>query len=162
MYKLINTVQHYSWGSISAIPDILGIDNIENKPYAELWIGEHHKAVSKVLIDNKLVPLNDLINENPMKILGGNNKRLPYLLKILAAYKPLSIQLHPDKKQAESGFKKENKKNISIEAPFRNYRDENHKPEIIYALSRFTALKGFLPYNSIYNNFYQLDSDIIL
>lgn len=161
MYKLINTVQHYPWGSVSAIPDILNIKNSEQKPYAELWLGDHNRAISKVIVDEKVIPLDKLIKKNPELILGKGKLKLLFLLKILAAAKPLSIQLHPTKIEAEEGFKKENIKNIPIDAPYRNYKDNNHKPEIICAISPFTALKGFRSKKDIYDNFSRINSNII-
>jgi len=161
MYKLVNPVQHYSWGSTSSIPEILGVDNFEKKPFAELWMGAHSSAVSKVYINDKIIPLNELIAQNPNTVLGENRKTLPFLLKILAATKPLSIQLHPNKDEAIKGFNRENKQKIPIDAPFRNYKDNNHKPEILCALSKFTALKGFRSPKDIYDNFSQIESDVI-
>ncbi len=161
MYKLINKIQNYPWGSYTAIPEILGIDNVEQKPFAELWMGDHSRAVSKVLINSDKIPLNDFIKTNPDLILGDGNKRLPFLLKILSSAKPLSIQLHPNKLEAKTGFFRENKENIPIEAPYRNYKDDNHKPEIIYAISPFIALKGFRRFIDIYNDFAEINSEII-
>jgi len=114
---------------------------------AELWMGAHPKAPSKVLLNGKRVSLADLIENAPDKILGpaamkfGN--QLPYLFKVLAAANPLSIQAHPDRETAVAGFERENLENIPLNAPERNYRDANHKPECICALTRFWGLKGF-------------------
>jgi mannose-6-phosphate isomerase len=145
---LKNTIQEYAWGSTSAIADLLGLKNPENKPQAELWMGAHWKAPSLVQHKDHWVPLTDLIQKNPKAILGHKvaedfNDQLPYLFKVLAAAKPLSIQAHPDLQQAREGFQRENAQKIPRDAPHRNYLDDNHKPECICALTRFWALSRF-------------------
>jgi mannose-6-phosphate isomerase len=145
---LKNTIQEYAWGSASAIADLLGLKNPENKPQAELWMGAHPKAPSLVRYNGRWVSMRDLIKKNPEAILGryiaeNFNYQLPYLFKVLAAAKPLSIQAHPDLQQAREGFQRENALKIPLEAPNRNYRDANHKPECICALTRFWALSRF-------------------
>lgn len=145
---LKNTIQEYAWGSTNAISDLLGLSNPDNKPQAELWMGAHSKAPSLVQHRGRWVPLPDLIKKNPGAILGKKvaekfNNRLPYLFKVLAAARPLSIQAHPDLRQAREGFQRENARKIPLDAPNRNYIDDNHKPECICALSRFWALSRF-------------------
>jgi mannose-6-phosphate isomerase len=145
---LKNTIQEYAWGSRRAIPDLLGQRNPANKPQAELWMGAHPKAPSLVQYHGQWVSLLDLINKNPLEVLGKNaaknfNNKLPYLFKVLAAAKPLSIQAHPNLQQAREGFERENAQRIPLDAPNRNYRDANHKPECICALTRFWALSRF-------------------
>jgi mannose-6-phosphate isomerase len=145
---LQNTIQEYAWGSLTAIPQLLGNANPENVPQAELWMGAHPKAPSKVFHNNQWVSLLDLINENPEAILGKTaarkfNGTLPYLFKVLAASRPLSIQAHPNLEQARRGFQRENAEGIPLSAPHRNYKDANHKPECILALTLFWALCGF-------------------
>ena len=145
---LQNPIQEYAWGSLTAIPELLGTRNRSNKPQAELWMGAHSKAPSKVEHDGKWISLLELIDQNPSAILGNRvaqkfNNRLPYLFKVLAAVKPLSIQAHPNLEQAKQGFKRENAADIPLDAPHRNYRDDNHKPECICALTPFWALCGF-------------------
>jgi mannose-6-phosphate isomerase len=145
---LKNTIQEYAWGSASAIAGLLGLKNPENRPQAELWMGAHSKAPSLVRHNGQWVSLQDLIKKNPKAILGKKvaenfNNQLPYLFKILAAAKPLSIQAHPDLQQAREGFQRENAQKIPLEAPNRNYIDDNHKPECICALTRFWALSRF-------------------
>jgi mannose-6-phosphate isomerase len=145
---LKNTIQEYAWGSRRAIPDLLGQRNPENKPQAELWMGAHPKAPSLVQYHGQWVSLLDLINKDPLDVLGKNaakafNNKLPYLFKVLAAAKPLSIQAHPNLHQAREGFERENAQRIPLDAPDRNYRDANHKPECICALTRFWALSRF-------------------
>ncbi len=146
--KLKNTVQEYAWGSLTAIPELLGTTNTQNTPQAELWMGAHPKAPSRIEIDNQWVSLLDLIEKSPDAILGEKvaqkfDGTLPYLFKVLAASRPLSIQAHPSLKQAKEGFERENAEGIPLDAPHRNYRDDNHKPECIFALTPFWALCGF-------------------
>ena len=145
---LENTIQQYAWGSRTAIPDLLGIENSGNKPCAELWMGTHPKAPSKVRTGEESISLGRLIENNPLEMLGRHTCEtfggtLPFLFKILAAESPLSIQAHPNIEQAREGFARENSLGIPVDAPERNYRDDNHKPEILCALTNFHALRGF-------------------
>ena len=145
---LKNTIQEYTWGSRAAIPELLGQSVPSEKPQAELWMGAHPKAPSQVLSDGLWRSLPEVIQENPEETLGKKvaarfSNKLPFLFKVLAAEKPLSIQAHPNKEQAEQGFARENELEIPLDAPHRNYRDDNHKPEIICALTPFWALNGF-------------------
>lgn len=149
---LKNTIQEYAWGSHTAIPKLLGKCEYSESPQAELWMGAHPKSPSSVLIDGRWVSLVKLITDNPEDILGKNvakkfNNRLPYLFKVLAAEKPLSIQAHPDLSRAREGFERESRLSIPLDAPGRNYKDDNHKPEIICALTPFWALNGFRKIN---------------
>jgi len=145
---LENTVQEYAWGSYSAIAELLDESYPSDVPQAELWMGAHLKAPSKVRYDGNTVSLQKIIKDKPKDVLGETvadkfNNNLPYLLKVLAAARPLSIQAHPNIVQAKEGFKRENELGISIDAPNRNYKDANHKPECICALTTFWALNGF-------------------
>jgi len=145
---LKNTIQEYAWGSYTAIPELLGNDSPANTPQAELWMGAHPKAPSKVKCNGKWQSLLELIEKNSQDILGEKvapkfKYRLPYLFKVLAAAKPLSIQAHPSTGQAREGFERENRLKIPLDAPDRNYKDDNHKPECICALTPFWALNGF-------------------
>ena len=145
---LKNTVQEYEWGSYTAIPELLGNDSPANTPQAELWMGAHPKAPSKVKLNGEWMSLMKLIEKNPKDILGKEvaekySNRLPYLFKVLAAAKPLSIQAHPSLAQAKEGFIRENSLGIPLDANNRNYKDDNHKPECICALTFFWALNGF-------------------
>lgn len=142
-----NTIQEYPWGSHTAIQELMGRPETES-PWAELWMGAHPKASSKVNIDGKWIGLDALIRQFPDEILGAAtaarfNNALPFLFKILAAEQPLSIQAHPDKARACEGFTRETASGVPIDDPTRNYRDPSHKPECICALTPFTALKGF-------------------
>jgi len=145
IYKMKNVIQDYAWGSVDAIPDLLGYDNKESLPQAEMWMGSHLRGPS-VLIDNKI--------EKPIE-------NLPFLFKLLSAGSPLSIQVHPDKKRAEQGFNRENDLNIPLDAYNRNYKDNNHKPEIICALTPFWAMCGFRQIDNIIENFQKLDLPVI-
>jgi mannose-6-phosphate isomerase len=144
---LENPIQTYAWGSKIAIAGLLG-KQPSGTPQAELWMGAHPKSPSKVIWDERVISLPDLIEQFPSEILGKQvatrfNNKLPFLFKVLAAGDPLSIQAHPNRKQAIEGFSRENQLGIPLGAPDRNYRDDNHKPECICALTPFWALRGF-------------------
>ncbi|MDY4712371.1 mannose-6-phosphate isomerase, class I [Actinobacillus minor] len=148
IYKLTGTPQHYVWGGQNYIPELLGVEKTQPY-YAEWWLGAHTSSPSNLEINGKNRPLTDFIAENP-QVLGQTSleyfgKELPYLLKILDVAKPLSIQLHPNKQQAEEGFAKENAAGIDLKDPTRTYKDRNHKPEMMIALSDFWLLHGFRP-----------------
>jgi mannose-6-phosphate isomerase len=149
IFRLEGVVQHYAWGGNNFIPALLHLSDSEAKPFAEYWMGAHNNAPAQIFVNDKKEKLNDLIREQPSHILGDKtfNKfgRLPYLLKILDVRDMLSIQVHPDKKSAEQAFEEENKKGIAVNAGNRNYKDANHKPELMLALSDFWLLHGFKP-----------------
>jgi mannose-6-phosphate isomerase len=147
---LENPIQNYAWGSRTAIAELLGRPSPADQPEAELWIGAHPKAPSRVTEPPGLGTLEAAIEAQPMALLGAEvcerfGNELPFLLKVLAAAEPLSIQAHPDHDQAREGWARENAEGIPVDAPHRNYRDPNHKPELVCALTPFTALKGFRP-----------------
>ncbi|MBI4720440.1 MAG: mannose-6-phosphate isomerase, class I [Chitinivibrionia bacterium] len=149
-YFLRNPVQEYAWGSRTAIAELLGAPSPSETPQAELWMGAHPKAPSEVLIDHEWHPLPALLEHSPAEVLGRRTAdmfggSLPFLFKVLAAERPLSIQAHPDRAQARAGFERENEIGIPLDAPNRNYKDANHKPETICALTPFRALSGFRP-----------------
>lgn len=154
-YKLHNPIKNYDWGTKDFITDLLGLEKSE-KPQAELWMGAHPQASSQIIQDEKRIDLFQAIQKEPHKFLGKiiaeKYANLPFLFKILSAAKPLSIQAHPDKKQAEIGFQKENAANIPLSAFERNYKDDNHKPELICALTDFDALCGFRSIKEITKN----------
>ncbi len=147
---LKNPIQEYRWGSRTAIPSLLGLPSPSERPAAELWLGAHPKAPSRVMVDGMWESLDKVIEGNPDSVLGKRiaerfSRTLPFLFKILAADCPLSIQVHPSLEQARAGFARENRLGIALDAAERNYRDPNHKPEILCAITRFEALKGFRP-----------------
>jgi mannose-6-phosphate isomerase len=157
---LHGVVQHYDWGGHNFIPDLLGVENATRRPFAELWIGAHAKAPSLADVGGGQEPLDELIAEAPDAVLGqaANDRfdgRLPYLFKILDVRKMLSIQAHPTLAQARSGFARENAEGIGLEAGCRNYKDDNHKPEIGVALTEFWMLHGFRPLEQIAESFSQ-------
>jgi mannose-6-phosphate isomerase len=155
MFELTNPVQKYAWGMKDWLPRFLGCKNESNEPWAELWMGAHPKASSLRQRDG--VSLDSLVAEKGSELLGASvyeeYGRLPFLFKVLAVEEPLSIQVHPSQLQAIEGFEKENRAGIDLSAFKRNYRDNNHKPEIICAVEPFTAMKGFRPYHEIKANF---------
>ncbi|MGB2273278.1 MAG: mannose-6-phosphate isomerase, class I [Flavicella sp.] len=152
LYSLKGTIQEYAWGGTSFISSLLGTEK-NDRPKAEYWLGAHENAPSKVFTNNGVVFLNDFIAANPNSILGqeiaNDFGRLPFLFKVLDVKGMLSIQVHPSKKFAELGFQRENELKIPLTARHRNYKDDNHKPEIMIALSDFWLLHGFLPENKL-------------
>jgi mannose-6-phosphate isomerase len=135
----------YAWGSRTAIPRLLGHEPSQ-QPVAELWFGAHADSPSGTAAG----PLDQLVAANPIEALGAEiaarfDGRLPFLLKILAADHALSIQVHPTLEQAQTGYADEQQRGIAPDAPDRNYRDRNHKPELLCALTDFDALCGFRP-----------------
>ncbi|SEP66700.1 mannose-6-phosphate isomerase, class I [Basfia succiniciproducens] len=147
IYKLTGSLQHYVWGGHDYLPKLLHIKKEPNQYYAEWWLGAHSSSPSTIEVEEKQLSLIDFIRQHP-EVLGSQSRalfgdELPYLLKILDVKKPLSIQLHPTKKQAEIGFAEENSKGIDLKDAKRTYKDNNHKPEMMIALSDFWLLHGF-------------------
>jgi mannose-6-phosphate isomerase len=145
---LRNPIRDYAWGSRTALAELLGEPVPAPHPQAELWMGAHPLAPSEVRADSGWTSLADWIGRDPETVLGPEAARgfggaLPFLLKLLAAERPLSIQAHPDAEQARAGFERENAAGIPLEAPQRSYRDPNAKPELLCALTPFAALCGF-------------------
>ncbi len=153
MQKLINSVQNYAWGSKTALTDLYGVQNPENLPMAELWMGAHPKSSSKVLENGQPRALREVIDADQNAALGQAVARrfgeLPFLFKVLCADQPLSIQVHPNKKASEIGFAKENAAGIPLDAAERNYKDPNHKPELVFALTPFLAMNAFREFSEI-------------
>ncbi len=154
IFKLRNQILEYAWGSKTCIPHLQGKDEPSPEPQAELWMGTHSQAPSRILSNGREESLLEIIRRDPKRMLGENIARkfeneLPFLFKILAAAHPLSIQAHPNKAQARKGFKLENEENIPLNSPERNYKDNNHKPELICALTNFEAMCGFQPIKKI-------------
>ncbi len=147
-YKLLGKHRHYDWGGNTFLPNLMGVENVNHLPYAEYWMGAHALAASTIQTTEGDKDLATLIKENPIQWLGKEVatkfEALPYLYKILDVRDMLSIQVHPSKENAIIGFKAEDAKGIAIDAAHRNYKDENHKPEVMVALSDFWLLHGFL------------------
>ncbi|ADW73816.1 MULTISPECIES: mannose-6-phosphate isomerase [Rahnella] len=148
MQKMHNGVQNYAWGSKDALTKLYGIKDAEGRPMAELWMGAHPKCSSQIensrgenlsLRDQISAGLSAQLGEKVAKRFG----ELPFLFKVLCADQPLSIQVHPSKSAAEIGYAKENAAGIPLDAAERNYKDPNHKPELVYALTPFQAMNGF-------------------
>ncbi len=144
---LDNPVQTYPWGSTTVLPDLLGLP-ATGEPQAELWVGAHPAAPSRVVLDGSTVSLTEHIGKDPEATLGPETlrrfgPRLPYLLKILAVERPLSIQAHPTAEQARAGYDAEESAGVPRDAPTRSYRDRSPKPEMVVALTEFEALLGF-------------------
>ena len=130
--RLTGTVKHYDWGGYSFIPSLLKTGNTAKQPFAEYWMGTHPLGISKVHLTT-----------GDTKLLTDYAGNLPWLLKILDVKDMLSIQVHPSKSSAEEEFARENKEGIPLDSPKRNYKDDNHKPEMLVALSDFYLLHGF-------------------
>jgi mannose-6-phosphate isomerase len=143
VFRLTGKIQHYQWGGFEYIPALLGISNNNHQPFAEYWLGAHESAPAQVENNEDL---NQFINKMPER-LGNKTRlsfgRLPYLLKVLDVKDMLSIQVHPNKKAAVQEFVDENKTGKPLNAPDRNYKDDNHKPELMTALGEFWLLHGF-------------------
>ncbi len=146
MIRLQNTIMNYAWGSRAAIAKLQG-RRASRQPEAELWMGAHSKAPSRGLVRGDWHPLPALFEAEPACWLGERVQRqfgqLPFLFKVLAAAEPLSLQAHPNLQQAKRGFEVEERRGVPIGADHRNYKDANHKPELICALTPFEALCGF-------------------
>ena len=130
MFEMRGTVRHYDWGSQTAIPSLLGAEP-DGSPWAEVWFGDLPSA-----------PMSVNARDGWAERRGGE---LPYLAKLLAAKAPLSLQTHPTANAAVAGFERENAAGIPVDSPNRIYRDASAKPEILVALTPFTALCGFRP-----------------
>ena len=153
IYKMENPIKDYPWGSHTAINEFYNISNINDQPQAEMWMGCHPNGSSQLIdAENNKINIDDFINQAPETVLGDAfNKfgELPFLFKVLAADKPLSIQVHPSKIRAEEGYAAENLAGIPVSSPNRNFKDPNHKPELVFAVTPFNALNGFRPFNDI-------------
>ncbi|MBW1601837.1 mannose-6-phosphate isomerase, class I [Streptomyces sp. JJ66] len=147
MDRLTNTVRPYAWGSLTALPELLGVEPT-GQPQAELWMGAHPGAPSRIDRGAGPQPLSDVIAADPVGELGAAcveafGPRLPFLFKVLAAAVPLSLQVHPDREQAAAGYAAEEAAGLPADAPHRNYKDAHHKPELLCALTPFEGLCGF-------------------
>jgi len=148
---LRNPIRHYAWGSHTALAEWTGRPSPSEEPEAELWLGAHPSAPSRVEAgpdDGGATPLDDWIGREPKASLGEPvastyDDVLPFLFKVLAPAHALSIQTHPDAARARAGFARENAAGLPSDHPERSYRDPRPKPELICALTRFSALCGF-------------------
>ncbi|MCX8963715.1 mannose-6-phosphate isomerase [Erwinia psidii] len=148
MHKLINSLQNYAWGSRHALADLYGIVDPQQRPVAEMWMGAHPKSPSFIVTaESETCSLREVIAKDSERLLGhevaARFGELPFLFKVICADQPLSIQVHPSKAAAEAGFARENGAGIPLSAPERNYKDANHKPELVFALTPFLAMNGF-------------------
>ncbi|ELP5898806.1 mannose-6-phosphate isomerase, class I [Vibrio vulnificus] len=157
IFKLENVIQNYVWGSQTAITELFGIDNPEQVPQAEIWMGTHPNGCSKLAHTGML--LSDFIQSDPANVLGDYTVErfgdLPFLFKVLSAEKPLSIQVHPSREKAIEGYQKENLQGLQLTDSSRNYKDDNHKPELVYALTFYKAMNGFRTIEKIVSLFDQ-------
>jgi mannose-6-phosphate isomerase len=156
MERLSGVIQPYAWGSRTAIPEFLGVAPT-GKPQAELWFGAHPLAPSTV--DGE--PLDKVVAQDPVGVVGRSSvqafgPRLPFLLKVIAATQPLSLQAHPSREQAEAGYEREQVAGIPRDAPQRTYRDGWPKPELLCALVETEALCGFREPGETYQLFEKL------
>ena len=149
MYRLRNPLRRYAWGSPDRLARFLGVEP-DGTPQAELWLGAHPSAPSEVCRDGRWVPLPDVVTADPVGMVGTVvlerfGPQLPFLLKVLAAAEPLSLQVHPDAAQARAGFEREQAAGLPLDDPRRSYRDPNPKPELLCAVDGFDVLSGFRP-----------------
>jgi mannose-6-phosphate isomerase len=159
MERLTGVIQPYAWGSRTAIPEFLGVEPT-GEPQAELWFGAHPLAPSAV--DGE--PLDKLVAHDPVRVVGRASveafgPRLPFLLKIIAAAQPLSLQAHPSREQAEAGYAREQAAGVPRDAPQRTYRDGWPKPELLCAFVETDALCGFREPAATYQMFEKLAVD---
>jgi mannose-6-phosphate isomerase len=153
VFKLKGVIRTYDWGGTEFLSKLLSHPNPQGKPMAEYWLGAHDMDSAVVFTTDGEVRLNEFVAGDKQRVLGKTIARkfgrLPYLLKILDVTNMLSIQVHPTKHEAEIEFARENKQKIPLDAPHRNYKDDNHKPELTVALTDFWLLHGFKPVNKL-------------
>lgn len=142
MERLIGAVRKYHWGDTTYIPTMLGLP-VDGTPYAELWFGAHPSDPS--WLPHSEVDLREAARADPDGVVGPGRSALPFLAKVLAAGGPLSIQVHPNPQQAEAGFRSENAAGVPLDAPERTYTDPFGKPEVICAVTPFSAKCGLRP-----------------
>lgn len=150
MNLLRGALRTYAWGSRTAIADFTGRTSPTAHPEAELWFGAHPGDPAYLQTDTGEASLLESVREDPEGQLGAAVRNrfgdtLPFLMKVLAADEPLSLQAHPSAEQAAEGFAREDRLGIPVSSPIRNYRDRSHKPELLVALHTFEALAGFRP-----------------
>ena len=145
MHRIDGFIQQYAWGSTHALHDLVGVTP-DGSRWAELWLGAHPLAPSPVAGSG--MGLDRFIAQHPRHHLGEQVMRafgdsLPFLLKVIAPDQPLSLQVHPTREHAQESFAAEGAAGLALDSPERNYRDDNHKPEMVLALEPFEALCGF-------------------
>jgi len=145
--RLTPSLQRYAWGSTTAIPELLGTA-ADDAPLAEVWFGAHASAPALAATEHGQRALHTVIEADRRGLLGEDvegrfGAALPYLLKVIAAERPLSLQVHPQIERARAGHAEEDAAGVPVDAPHRNFRDPNHKPELVYALTQFEAVCGF-------------------
>ena len=150
MQLLRGAIRTYAWGSRTAIAEFTGRPAPTAHPEAELWLGAHPGDPARLESADGAVSLLDVIGADPEAELGPAVRArfgdaLPFLVKVLAADEPLSLQAHPSTEQAVEGYQREDRAGVPLSSPVRNYRDRSHKPELLVALSDFQALAGFRP-----------------
>ncbi|OEE75428.1 mannose-6-phosphate isomerase, class I [Vibrio ordalii FF-167] len=164
-FLMDNVIQNYAWGSTTSIQHLFDIANPTKAPQAEIWMGAHPNGCSQIHVNGEPVSLLEMINQDKTAFLSAATAttfgELPYLFKVLAAANALSIQVHPSKQEAEIGFEKENQAGIPLNAGHRNYKDPNHKPELVYALTPYQAMNGFRPITEIVEQFQTLNINAI-
>lgn len=148
MNLLRGAIRTYAWGSRTAIAEFTGRPTPTPHPEAELWLGAHPADPAYLETGGGAESLLEVVAADPTGQLGAASvaefgDQLPFLLKVLAADEPLSLQAHPSAQQAADGFAREEAAGVPLNSPVRNYRDRNHKPELVVALDRFEALAGF-------------------
>ena len=144
MERLDGARQSYDWGSTTAIPEMLGLEP-DGAPWAEQWYGAHPAGPTRLADGRTLAAL---LASDPDRLLGEDVVRrfgpqLPFLLKVIAPDRALSLQVHPSLEQAARGFEQENAEGVAPDSPVRSFKDSNHKPEMVLALTRFEAVAGF-------------------
>jgi mannose-6-phosphate isomerase len=151
MVRITGSPRRYDWGSLDRLPDFLGAEP-DGRPLAEVWFGVHPEGPASLAsgddVDDRRTLLSDHIVSDPMRTLGPDvvgryGEQLPYLLKLIAPDRALSLQVHPDLDRARDGYLAEEAAGIPRGAFERNYPDSNHKPELVYALETFEAVCGF-------------------
>ncbi|EOW6616016.1 mannose-6-phosphate isomerase, class I [Vibrio fluvialis] len=164
-FVMKNKIQNYAWGSSDSIEQLFDIANPNKHPQAEIWMGAHPNGCSEVELNGSSLLLSELIAQDKSRFLSQQTAaqfgELPYLFKVLAAAQALSVQVHPSKEEAQAGYAKENAAGIEIKAANRNYKDPNHKPELVYAITPYQAMNGFRSISSIIDHFEPLNIECI-
>ncbi|WP_275664940.1 type I phosphomannose isomerase catalytic subunit [Vibrio mediterranei] len=151
IYKLKKPIKNFFWGSRTALKELFDIPNPNNLPQAKVWMGAHPSASSVIEWDNRDVTLEATIFAD-LEYWPGKKGKF-FSLPFFAANEPLSIQVHPSRQAAVNGFNRENKAKTPLDASERNYKDNNHKPELVYAITHYLAMNGFRDFEQTVTNF---------